>query len=316
MREQIIVKMKFGSHLYGTDTPESDLDFKGVFMPTKEQVLLGKIPKAYSSNTKTDNESKNSKHDIDSEIYSLHYFLQLACEGQTVALDMLHAPDNMLIKRSLLWYEIIKNREKFYTRNLQAFIGYARKQAAKYGIKGTRLNDAKRVIDYLKNYPGNLKLNTIWDSLPLGEHLHYIEDSPDGRRQYQVCGKKLQDTISIQFALGIISKFYEAYGKRAILAARNEGIDWKAISHAFRAAYQTKQILEEGTITFPLSQAPFLLKLKLGQIDYQSQAAPMLDELMDEIEILSAKSQLPLKVDQKYWNNFLIRVVENELFAN
>ncbi len=30
----IIFKTLFGSHLYGTDTPESDYDEKGIFMPT------------------------------------------------------------------------------------------------------------------------------------------------------------------------------------------------------------------------------------------------------------------------------------------
>jgi len=44
MNEQgLIVKMAFGSHLYGTSTPESVLDYKGVFLPSKEQVLLGQI---------------------------------------------------------------------------------------------------------------------------------------------------------------------------------------------------------------------------------------------------------------------------------
>ena len=86
-----IVKMKFGSHLYGTATPDSDLDYKGVFLPTKEQIYLGNIPKSNSHSTKqTSIEGvKNSNDDVDTEIYSLHYFIKLACEGQTVALDML-----------------------------------------------------------------------------------------------------------------------------------------------------------------------------------------------------------------------------------
>jgi predicted nucleotidyltransferase len=31
--------MKFGSHLYGLNTPTSDVDYKGIFMPTLEQGL-------------------------------------------------------------------------------------------------------------------------------------------------------------------------------------------------------------------------------------------------------------------------------------
>ena len=37
---QIIMATRFGSHLYGTDTPASDTDIKGIFMPTKSEVLL------------------------------------------------------------------------------------------------------------------------------------------------------------------------------------------------------------------------------------------------------------------------------------
>lgn len=76
--------------------------------------------------------------DVDVEIYSLHYFIHLACQGETVALDMLHAPDEMIEVSSPLWEEIVKLRDRFYTKNLRAFIGYARRQAAKYGINGTR----------------------------------------------------------------------------------------------------------------------------------------------------------------------------------
>lgn len=95
----ILVKMKFGSHLYGTATSESDVDYKGVFLPSKEDILLGNIPKNYSFSTKV-NGSKNNPDDIDVELYSLHYFIKLACEGQTVALDMLHALETMIVERS------------------------------------------------------------------------------------------------------------------------------------------------------------------------------------------------------------------------
>lgn len=36
----LIVKMKFGSHLYGTNTEDSDVDYKGVFLPSKKEILL------------------------------------------------------------------------------------------------------------------------------------------------------------------------------------------------------------------------------------------------------------------------------------
>ena len=44
----ILFLCKFGSHLYGTNTPESDEDFKGVYLPTLEQCITGDHPRTVS----------------------------------------------------------------------------------------------------------------------------------------------------------------------------------------------------------------------------------------------------------------------------
>jgi predicted nucleotidyltransferase len=157
--------MKFGAHLYGTVTSDSDLDYKGIFLPTKEQVLLGRIPKSHNYSTGKD-DSRNTKNDVDTELYSLHYFIKLACAGQTVAMDMLHAPDSMILKKSKIWDEIVKYKQKFYTKNLKSFIDYARRQASKYGIKGSRINAALRVLEILKKEDPSKKMRGVWSRLP------------------------------------------------------------------------------------------------------------------------------------------------------
>jgi len=58
MNEEIVVHMIFGSHLYGTNTPDSDTDYKGIFLPSREQVFLGKIPKSYSTSPKKTEEGQ------------------------------------------------------------------------------------------------------------------------------------------------------------------------------------------------------------------------------------------------------------------
>jgi len=155
----IIMLAQFGSHLYGTNDENSDTDYKGIFLPTKEQILLGKIPKSINTSTKKINTCKNTCNDIDTEIYSLHHFITLASQGETVAIDLLHTPKNMTIKTSNIWNSIVENRTKFYTKNLQAFIGYARRQAAKYGIKGSRLNDVQKIVNFLSQFDSSLTLH-------------------------------------------------------------------------------------------------------------------------------------------------------------
>lgn len=306
----LIVKMIFGSHLYGTSTSKSDKDYKGVFLPSKEDIFLNHIPKSYNSSTKSGSDDKNTSKDIDTEIYSLHYFLKLAIEGQTVALDMLHAPDNMILESSLIWGEIVTNRQRFYTKNLKAFIGYARRQAAKYGIKGSRLSAAKSLIDLLEKHDPEEKLSILWDILPTGDHLYFLSDSPNGIKQYQVCGRILQSSQKIGYTLEILINFHKEYGKRARQAAKNEGIDWKAVSHAMRAAYQVEELLTDNTITFPLKQAQFLLSIKNGELDFKTEVSPCLETLMDRIEGLSEQSTLPAKPDVEFWNQFIINVIE------
>lgn len=316
---QLIVLMKFGSKLYGTDGPDSDTDYKGIYMPTREQLLLNRLPRTASYHSKKTKEEgvRNSKDDIDIEIFSLHYFIDLACKGETVAIDMLHAPPYWPIETSDVWMKLQHLRRHFYTKNLSSFVGYARKQAAKYGIKGSRLNDAKRVLEYFETftearYPtaSTVRLFETWNMLPEGEHIHKLED--DCPRMYQVCGKKLQETVTIQHAYDIIKKFYDEYGHRAKLAAQNEGIDWKAVSHAVRAAIQVSELLSWGFIAFPLRQADLVKGIKEGKYDYQSQVGPLLEMYMAQCEKLSELSNLPNAVNRAYWDSWLLEVLSQQ----
>ena len=151
----IIFKCKFGSHLYGTNTENSDMDFKGIFLPTYEQILLGTIPKTETQNTKVSSTSKNTKDDIDVELYSLPYFLKMTCKGETQAIDMLHCNKESTLITSNIWEDLQSKRSLFYTKNLNALVGYCRQQAAKYGIRSSRLHTMKEVSSFLRNLEQN-----------------------------------------------------------------------------------------------------------------------------------------------------------------
>ncbi len=80
-----------------------------------------------------------------------------------------------------------------------------------------------------------------------------------------------------------------------------------------RAAYQVKELFTKKTITFPRTEAKFLLKVKQGKLDYLSKVAPILEELIAEVEILAAKSDLPEKTDKDFWDDFIVEIMEKEL---
>jgi predicted nucleotidyltransferase len=310
----LIVKMKFGAHMYGTATSKSDIDYRGVFLPSKAEVLLGRIPKRLTFSS-GDNVSKNTPQDIDVEIYSLHYFISLACEGQIVAMDMLHAPDSCIEVRSAIWEAIVRERQRFYTVNLTSFVNYARRQTAKYGIKGSRLDAVAKVLSVLKSEDPTKKLRSVWDKLPRVDYCNETGAGSDGLRRYEVCGKTFQESAQIRHIVPVLEKFLKEYGARAKEAAKNRNIDWKAVSHALRAAFQIKELFTRRTITFPFKEADLLIRVKEGKLDYLTEAAPLLEALIAEVEELASASDLPETVDTSYWDSFICNTVERELFG-
>lgn len=307
-----LVKTIYGSHLYGTSTPDSDRDYKGVFLPPLRSCILNGISKSIN-NTTGESNTKNTSQDIDTEFYSLQYFLlTLGVKGETVFLDMIHTPPEATLESSEVWRELVKNKNKFYTKNLKSYLGYCRTQAAKYGVKGSRLNDAKMVLEFLGKQPSYLKLSEIWDSLPKGENIKFIEIADaigQDNRAYDVCGRKLMANTKASYAYETVKTFYDNYGARAQQAAENKGIDWKAISHAFRAGFQLKSLYSTGDILFPLPEAKFITDVKQGKFHYKDAGiAQQLEDLVDEVEDLASKSNYPEKVDIKWIQNFIMDV--------
>ena len=311
--ENMLVYMKFGSHLYGTNTPDSDEDFKGVAMPSCEDILMGRIP-ANIVNTSTGRKhAKNSKEDTDVEIMSLHQFIKLALEGQMVAFDMLYAPEDWLISTSPIWKAIVSMRSSFSSKNTYAFVSYIRKQVAKYGMKGSRLNAAEELINICKKYPDGTRLGDIVESegFTNREHMRIMQPGDEGNimtrtdqpeiAMLSCCGRKFHFTCRSGMVIESMRKFYDSYGKRAKLAAENKGIDWKAVSHAFRTMYQMKELFTRGSITFPNPQAQKLTDIKCGKLQYTALAEELEDELV-KLEIMRDNSEFPDQPDVNFIN--------------
>ncbi|MCK5019973.1 MAG: nucleotidyltransferase domain-containing protein [Candidatus Peribacteraceae bacterium] len=314
MREANVVNMKFGSHLYGLNTPNSDIDYKGIFIPTLDELLLGNYPKTITQSTGK-NDSKNVSGDVDTEVISLPYFIKLACKGETMAMDMLHCTNP--ISDSWIWKDLVAKRTMFYSKNLYAFVGYVKRQASKYGLKGTRLANIKRAIKHFElfSFPDQRTIGerNIWEFLPVGEYLKKVfspSQSPSSPDQwfYEVNGKKYQSTLKVDRVLDMLHAMYDGFGDRAKLAEKNEGVDWKAMSHAIRAACQVRDIYIDGDFEYPLEETDFILQVKKGELDYKTKVAPFLEELIDMINILAEKSNLPEEVNTAYWDRWLLSV--------
>ncbi len=117
----VIFRGIVGSRAYGTATPESDTDLRGVFVvPSAEYVSLTPPPKQVA-------DAKN-----DRTYYSLLRFCELASEANPTALEMLYLPDDCILKMTSAFKLLRSERGIFIARRaVDSHLGYAVSQIKK-----------------------------------------------------------------------------------------------------------------------------------------------------------------------------------------
>lgn len=302
-----IVEIKFGSHLYGTSTPASDVDYKSVFVPPADLILLQRVKATINHQRPKQEFEKNVAGEVDREAYALHRYLSLLAEGQTVALDMLFAPRwAMTGEPDPIWGHIFDCRHLLLSRRAASFIGYCRTQANKYGIKGSRVHAVRNVVEWFDQeigVHGHLaRMEIAVETLPAFiaerklDHTSIISiphpSKPEvGLPHLECCNRKAPFTVSLKDARAIYGRLLDEYGGRALMAERNEGIDWKALSHAVRVGSEALELLATGHITFPLPDAAHILAIKQGTRPY-AEVAEEIETLLERVEAAQETSCL------------------------
>jgi hypothetical protein len=283
-----VAVVEFGSRLYGTALPSSDWDYKGIMLPTAEEILMCEPASGFTERTNpSDAGVKNGPDDVDVEFFSLYRFLELLMEGQTVAIDMLFTPKQHILESTPVFRDIFMMRDMFLNRHCGKAIGYAKSQAHKYSLRGDRIQALETIVDALRSrYELSPRdtlgewLNTysfhagnLIDSMPekCRQHVRFTREEaptlPGGALEHlEVCGKKAGLTSSVKFAYELWSKVLAEYGERARAAREAGGADWKAMYHALRIASQTVELLLTGNVTFPRPDAEYLLKVRRGEV--------------------------------------------------
>lgn len=310
-----LVEMRFGSHLYGTSTPASDLDIKRVHVPDVRGILYGDYQLVRTSTRAKEVGEKNVAGDVDIEDFSLKKFLMLACEAQTVVIDMLFCPeaDTLLITDE--WREIQANRHRLISSKYMSFVGYCRKQANKYGIKGSRVAATRAAVDLLvraldKHGSGG-KVREVWPEIvalsAVTEHMAMVpilQASGEMIDHWEVCDRKVPPTVRLFEAHLIYKKLLDEYGERALLAERNEGVDWKALSHAVRIGNQSIELLTTGHVTFPRPEREHLMAVKAGLVPYAA-VAEEIENNLAMIEEAATRSLLRPEPDKAWCRDFV-----------
>lgn len=319
---QIIVETRFGSVLYGTSTPDSDEDFKSVFLPDANDILLQRIPATLSNRRIKAEGEKNMAGEVDLESFALHRYLSLLAEGQTLALDILFAPRwAMLSEPDPIWSELIANRDRVVNRSAASFVGYCKSQASKYGIRGSRVHAVREIVEWfdkaIDQYGHLARLRDAVDALPAFiadrrlEHTFLLEIDHPGRAagpvlHLECCDRKVPVTNTLKDCRAVFGRVFDQYGLRALQAERQENVDFKALSHAVRVGSEAIELLSTGSITFPLPNAAHILAIKRGERPYQEIGAEI-ENLLEQVELCQKNSTLRDTADMTFIDDLVLR---------
>lgn len=102
---KLICKLIAGSHLYGLNGPNSDIDYRVVYQTTNPVYVFGlREPKTYVS----------TSDEIDSASYELRHFMRLMAKTNTQCAEMMFASDEAFLYCGEIFKEMRANAEKLF----------------------------------------------------------------------------------------------------------------------------------------------------------------------------------------------------------
>ena len=290
--KNIIFMSIHGSHLYGLNREGSDIDIKAIYCPSKEDLLMGRALKTYNKS--------NDELDIEIEIKSLSSFLNSALKADTNCMDLLHTPNEFILRKSYVWDEIVKYRSDIYSKNMKGLIGYIKTHTHKYSNKIKRYEEMSKLLKTITDcgFRGDIEyFVTSSEFLDMEfKYIKTVELVSDHEQKYlDICGKKYIYTWDIKLLIEALENELKRYGKRTQNGA-DTGLDTKALSHAVRVLCELEEVITDGGITFPLKDREHIMFIKNGAIPL-GRVMSEIDGRYDHCMELLADSNLPAESD-------------------
>ena len=314
---KIIYLTETGSKLHGTDGPNSDTDLKGIYIPPIKSYILEENVKILKLGK--DEDIPSTKDDIDLELYPVSLlFKSLSTRMETNTLEILFSMFANKIVYKTKQSELIKENYQYFLFNkTEALVNFAMSQAAKYSVKGDRLQELEDAISFFDDLDISLKdsktttLNDI-DLSPLLNGKKYTKITPlVGRDDYvkdyfEILSRKKILSTKIFEIKGFLRTIRKSYGKRANIAKENNGRDFKAFAHAIRAIKQAKELINTGFIKFPLTYAEELKKIKFNKTSTIIELTNQMDKEKEELDNMQECSILPEIADSNRINELKV----------
>ncbi|CAA6816980.1 MAG: Thioredoxin, phage-associated [uncultured Sulfurovum sp.] len=321
---QVVYITMYGSKLYGTDNPNSDTDYKGIFIPYKNDVLLKRDLEHYNFNSNEKN-TRNSKDDIDLQLFSIYKFFSLLKKGETGAMDILFSmfrEDTQIHNDTSFTSIIMENYKKFYNRNLHSFIGYCVGQSKVYNVRGERFNELHSFVKYfnaLVKEQGANKLESMFPQIDelfannLYKYINYVladtsrgSGVPKQGKYVEVLGKRFLGTVTVAYFSEKITEMEEQFGNRARASAK--GVDFKALSHAVRVIDEVEELIDHAFISFPLKNRVYITSVKEGNEKLED-VMDYIDQKLNTVQEKLELSDLPNRSDEAFIDRLILKLL-------
>ena len=300
--DNIILLALGGSHAYGTNTPTSDLDVRGIALEKSENLI------GYQNFEQVINEA------TDTTIYAFNKIIHLLTDANPNVIEILGLEEDQYLYLSPLGRELIKNKDLFLSQKVfYTFGGYA-----KANLK--RLENALA----RDNYPEERKNVHIAQSLESA-----IEDFNSKHEKFVnpcfakvVDGKLLYDLHLTDFPSEDLEELYATISNTTRnyreLKNRNRKKDDahlnKHAMHLVRLLLMCIELLETGVIkTKRVEDHDLLMSIRNGE--YMGEDGNMTKSFYDLVDSLEARRQaallttkLPKKPDIKGIEKFVMEV--------
>lgn len=313
--ENIILLGLGGSHAYGLNTPNSDWDWRGISLNSKEDILG------------LDNGFEQVVNkETDTTIYSFNKMIKLLsnCNPNTIEIGGLKREHYLYI--SPIGQELLDNFDMFLSKKAaHTFGSYAYAQLRRLDNKSARnLEQAEKeahILNSVKNATVDFK-NKFFE-YPEDAIKLYIDDAVNDEYDKEIfmdvnlTHYPLRDYKSMWSALNNVVK---DYAKLEQTGRNREAIRYdklgKHMMHLVRLYYMCFDILEHGKIvTYREKEHDFLMDIRNGKyLDSNNQPVPeffeIVDELEKKLEYDKVHTELPEKPDYNRIKEFTMSVNE------
>ena len=305
--DNIIILGLGGSHAYGTNNENSDIDIRGVATNSATDILTRK------------GFEQVTNEPTDTTVYSLEKIVSLLSNCNPNTIEILGLEPWQYIKVTDVGQALIDNADMFLSkRAIYSFGGYASQQFRRMNNLAVRTvsqsEKEKHILNTIQNakytfpdryfyYPEDSISLYIDDAIQEGYDTEIFMDI--NLKHYP-----LRDYKSMWSEMHNIVKDYGKIGKRNDHAIRHDKLA-KHMCHLIRLYLMCFDILENGIIkTYREKEHDLLMDIRNGKyLDENKQPIPVFYEMVDEyeskLETLKTKSALPSKPDYDRINKFL-----------